>query len=182
MRRLALAIAFSIVAVPTLAAGFTATTPAFENGGTIPAPQVCERYKGGSHSPALSWSGEPSGTKSFAVTLYDPDAPTGSGFWHWTVFNIPATVHSLPADAGAKGSKLLPEGAGEGRNDAGFAYYAAPCPPVGDQPHHYQLTVFAVKVPKLPLDAESSGARVGFNLHFNTLAKAQVVGVYGEPK
>jgi Raf kinase inhibitor-like YbhB/YbcL family protein len=182
MRGLAMGIAFSTVAVPALAAGFAVMTPDFRNGGTIPAPQVCERYKGGNHSPALSWSGEPAGTKSFAVTMYDPDAPTGSGFWHWTAFNIPATVHSLTADAGAEGSKLLPEGAGEGRNDAGVAHYSGPCPPAGDKPHRYQITVFAVKVPKLPLDAESSGARVGFNLHFNTLAKTQVVGLYGQPK
>jgi hypothetical protein len=98
------------------------------------------------------------------------------------VFNIPASVHSLAAGAGDAGATLLPGGAGQGRNDGGVAHYSGPCPPAGDPPHHYQITVFAVKTDKLPLDAESSGARVGFNLHFNTLAKAQVTGLYGHPK
>jgi Raf kinase inhibitor-like YbhB/YbcL family protein len=182
MRALIFGMALAAIAAPAWADGLTVTTPAFKDGGTVPMDQVCDRYKGGNHSPALSWSGEPADTKSFAITMYDPDAPTGSGYWHWTVFNIPATVHTLPANAGDADSKLLPEGAGQGRNDGGVAHYSGPCPPAGDQPHHYQITVFAVKVDKLPVDAESSGARVGFNLHFNTLAKAQVTGLYGQPK
>ncbi len=98
------------------------------------------------------------------------------------MFNIPATVHSLPEDAGAANSPLLPAGAGEGRTDSGISNYGGPCPPVGDQPHHYIITVYAVKVAHLPLDANSSGARVGFNLHFNALATARVTGRYGRPK
>ena len=184
MRALVLGMVLSAAAVPALAAGFKVTTPDFKNGGTIPAAQVFNGFgcKGGDHSPALSWSGEPKGTKSFAITMFDPDAPTGSGFWHWTVFNIPPNVHSLPADAGAAGSKLLPEGAGQGRTDFGFSHYGGPCPPAGDKPHHYWITVFAVKVPKLDVNADTSGAVVGFNLHFNTLAKAQVMGRYGRSK
>lgn len=182
MRALILGTALAMLAVPALADGLTVTTPAFNDGGTVAMAQVCDRYKGGNHSPAVSWSGEPGDTKSFAVTLYDPDAPTGSGFWHWTVFNIPASVHSLPEGAGDADATTLPAGAGQGRNDGGVAHYSGPCPPAGDPPHHYQITVFAVKVDKLPLDAEASGAKVGFNLHFNTLAKAQVTGLYGQAK
>jgi hypothetical protein len=181
-RALLFGVGISIVAVPAFAAEMTLTSPDVKNGGTMPMAQVCARYGGGDHSPALSWSGEPAGTQSFAVTMYDPDAPTGSGFWHWTVFNIPATVHSLPEGAGDAGSKTLPPGAGEGRNDRGTAHYIGSCPPAGDPAHRYQITIFAVKTAKLPVDAESSGAVVGFNLHFNTLGKAQLVATFAKPK
>ena len=184
MRRTLLAAAFCTLAAPVLAAGFTVTSPDIHDGGTVPMAQVFNAFgcTGGNHSPAISWSGEPAGTQSFAVTMYDPDAPTGSGWWHWTVFNIPVSVHSLPADAGAANSTLLPAGAGQGRTDFGFSNYGGPCPPVGDKPHRYVLTVYAVKVAHLPLDASSSGALVGFTLHFNALATAHVTGRYGRPK
>ncbi|HVC57217.1 MAG TPA: YbhB/YbcL family Raf kinase inhibitor-like protein [Stellaceae bacterium] len=182
MRTLLLGIGFAIGATPALAAGFSVTAADFANRATMPLAHVCVRYKGANQSPALSWSGEPAGTKSFAVTMYDPDAPTGSGFWHWTVFNIPADVHELAAGAGDAGSKALPAGAGEGRNDGGAAHYTGSCPPMGDPPHHYQITVFAVNVAKLPLTADASGAMVGFQLHFNTLAKAQIVATFAAPK
>ena len=183
MRTAILGMAAATIAVaPAFADGLTVTSAAFKDGGTIPMAQICDRYHGGDHSPALSWSGEPADTKSFAITMFDPDAPTGSGFWHWTMFNIPASAHSLPEGAGDADAKSLPAGAGQGRGDAGMSHYHGPCPPVGDTPHHYQITVFAVKVDKLKLDAESSGAVVGFNLHFNTLAKAMVTGLYGQEK
>lgn len=181
MRALALAAALCLPATAAMAAGFTVSSPDITNGGTIPMVHVfnADGCTGGDQSPAISWSGEPAGTKSFAVTIYDPDAPTGSGWWHWTVFNIPSSVHSLKENAGAAGSKLLPKGAGEGRTDFGFSHYGGPCPPVGDPPHHYQITVFAVKTAKLPLNAQSSGALVGFLLHFNTLGTARLMGTYG---
>jgi Raf kinase inhibitor-like YbhB/YbcL family protein len=182
MRELILGMALAAIAAPAFADGFAVSTPAFQKDGTVAIDQVCDRYKGANHSPAVSWSGEPADTKSFAITMYDPDAPTGSGWWHWTVFNIPTNVHSLPVGAGDIDSKALPTGSGQGRNDGGSVHYSGPCPPVADPAHHYQLTVYAVKVEKLPLDAESSGAKVGFNLHFNTLAKAQVIGLFGAPK
>jgi Raf kinase inhibitor-like YbhB/YbcL family protein len=180
MRALVLGLGLAAAAAPALAAGLTVTSPAFKNGGRMPMATVFNSFgcTGGNQSPALAWSGEPAGTQSFAITMFDPDAPTGSGFWHWTLFNIPPTVHSLPADAGAQGSSTLPAGAGEGRNDYGFSYYGGPCPPPGPA-HHYHITVYAVKVAKLPLNIETSGAVVGFNLHFNTLAKGQIVGIYG---
>lgn len=184
MRGLILGMVFAVLSAPALAGSFTVTTPQFANGGTVPMAQVFNGFgcKGENHSPALSWSGAPAGTKSFAVTMFDPNAPTGSGWWHWTVFNIPPSVHRLAVDAGAAGSTLLPKGAGEGRTDFGFSHYGGPCPPVGDPPHHYEITVYAVKVAKLPLDQHSSGALVGYFLHFNSLATAQVVGRYGRPK
>ncbi|HTV87510.1 MAG TPA: YbhB/YbcL family Raf kinase inhibitor-like protein [Stellaceae bacterium] len=168
---------------PAMAAGLVVTSPDLGNGGRMPLATVFNSFgcTGQNRSPALAWSGEPAGTKSFAITMFDPDAPTGSGFWHWTVFNIPPDVHSLAADAGAQGSSAMPQGAGEGRNDYGFSYYGGPCPPPGPA-HHYHITVYAVKVARLPLNGDSSGAVVGFNLHFNTLAKGQIIGIYGRAK
>jgi hypothetical protein len=132
-------------------------------------------------SPALSWSGAPAGTKSFALNIYDPDAPTGSGWWHWVVFNIPPATTSLPKGAGDVKKKLMPKGAIQSRTDFGADGYGGPCPPAGDKPHHYQITVFAVDVDKLP-DANNdtaSAALVGFDLHFHTLAKATLTGFTG---
>ena len=177
-----LLVGFAIISTPVWAAELTVTSSNFANGATMPMAQVCKNYGGGDRSPALSWSGEPAGTQSFAVTMFDPDAPTGSGFWHWTVVNLPATVHQLAEGAGDAGSKSLPAGAVEGRNDTGAAHYFGACPPSGDPAHHYQITVFAVKVPKLQVDNETSGARVGFQLHFNTLAKAQIVATFAKPQ
>jgi Raf kinase inhibitor-like YbhB/YbcL family protein len=173
-----------IVASAAGGARFKLTSTDFKNGGTIPMAQVFNNFGciGGDISPALSWSGAPAGTKSFAVTIYDPDAPTGSGWWHWTVFNIPATVSSLPANAGAADTSALPAGAVEGRTDFGVSHYGGPCPPVGDKPHHYQVTVYALKLAKLPLDSGASGAMVGYYLHFNTIATARITGRYGRPK
>ncbi len=184
MRGIALAAALCLPAICASAAGFTVSTPDFHNGSTIPMVHVFNQggCTGGNQSPALSWSGEPAGTQSFAVTMFDPDAPTGSGWWHWTVFNIPANVHSLPENAGAPQSTQLPPAAIQGRTDFGFSYYGGPCPPVGDRPHRYIVTVYAVKVPKLPLDAQSSGAMVGFVLHLNALTSAQTMGHYGRPR
>ncbi len=178
------AAALCLPSIGAAAAGFTARTPDFGNGSTIPMVHVFNQIgcTGGDQSPALSWSGEPKGTQSFAVTMYDPDAPTGSGWWHWTVFNIPATVHSLPENAGAANSTQLPPGAIQGRTDFGFSSYGGPCPPAGDRPHRYIVTVYAVKLPKLPLTADSSGATVGFVLHFNTLAEARIIGRYGRAR
>lgn len=122
-------------------------------------------------SPHLRWSGFPEETKSFAVTCYDPDAPTGSGFWHWSVFNIPADVTELATGASPDN---LPEGAVEVRNDYGEAGYGGAAPPGGDIPHRYVYTVFAVGTEKLDIAPEASPAYVGFNLTFNTLARAAI--------
>jgi Raf kinase inhibitor-like YbhB/YbcL family protein len=123
------------------------------------------------------WSGAPAEAKSFAVTCYDPDAPTGSGFWHWLVVNIPANVSELAEGAGSDGGKL-PAGALQTRTDFGTAGYGGPCPPEGDHPHRYLFTVFAVNADKLNVNADTSAAVVGFNLHFNTLARAEIRGLF----
>jgi Raf kinase inhibitor-like YbhB/YbcL family protein len=131
--------------------------------------------EGENTSPELSWSNAPSGTKSFAVTVYDPDAPTGSGWWHWTVVNLPLSTKSLSSDAG----QHLPPGAVQGRTDYGQPGFGGVCPPVGDKPHHYQFTVWALKVEKLPLDAQAGGALVGYMLNANVLGKATITPIYG---
>jgi Raf kinase inhibitor-like YbhB/YbcL family protein len=133
---------------------------------------------GGNQSPHLAWSGAPAGTKTFAVTCYDPDAPTGSGFWHWLVVNIPPNVSELPLDAGNPRSPKLPNGALQTRTDFGSPGYGGPCPPQGDHPHRYLFTVFAVGLDSLPVKADTSAAVIGFRLNFNTLAKAAIMGLY----
>ena len=128
-------------------------------------------------SPALDWANAPAGTKSFAVTAYDPDAPTGSGWWHWVMYNIPATTTSLPAGAG--GGRNAPRGSVQGNTDFGSKGYGGPCPPAGDRPHHYHFKVFALKVDHLDVPGNSTAAYVGFNLHANTIATAEVTALYG---
>lgn len=159
---------------------FTLTSETFKDGDYLGPDQVLSEEfgfgcAGGNVSPQLSWSGAPAGTKSFAITCYDPDAPTGSGFWHWVVVNIPADVTSLAT--GASG-KQVPAGALETRTDTGQPGYAGPCPPEGDHPHRYVFTVFAVQEESLPVQADTSAAVVGFQLHFATLAKASLMALY----
>lgn len=151
---------------------FTVTSNGFTDGGVLPDAQVQAK---GNRSPHLSWSGAPEGTRSFAVTCYDPDAPTGSGFWHWTVANIPADVTGLAEGASPDG---LPKSAVEGRTDFGEPGYGGAAPPLGHGPHRYIFTVFAVDTDRLDVTPENSGAVFGFNLHFHTLAKASIIGVY----
>jgi Raf kinase inhibitor-like YbhB/YbcL family protein len=184
-----LAVWIAALGVGVLGAGaanaqsMTLTSADLKEGGTIASEQVFKGFgcTGGNLSPALSWSGAPAATKSLAVSIYDPDAPTGSGWWHWVVYNIPAGTTSLPKGAGDVSKTLMPKGAIQSRTDFGADGYGGPCPPAGDKPHRYQITVFAVDVDKLP-DATNdmaSAALVGFDLHFHTLAKATLTGLYG---
>ena len=115
--------------------------------------------------------------ESFAITCYDPDAPTGSGFWHWLVVNTPANVSELELDAGSAGGKL-PAGALQTRTDFGAPGYDGPCPPEGDHPHRYLFTVFAVMAERLEVKADTSAAVVGFNLISTPLAKAEIMGLF----
>lgn len=131
---------------------------------------------GGDISPQLSWKGAPSGTKSFAITMYDPDAPTGSGWWHWSVVNIPATVHSIVRDGGARSGANLPAGAVQGRTDFARPGYGGACPPLGDT-HRYRFKVWALKVDKLDIDTEMSAAQIGYMLGANALGSAELVPI-----
>jgi len=162
-------------------AGFALASGDIRPGATIADEQVYNGfgYSGANVSPELHWSGAPGGTKSFALTVYDPDAPTGSGFWHWVVFNIPPDVSGLPKGAGDPTAGRLPKGAVQSRTDFGGPGYGGPCPPKGDRPHRYIFTLFAVDAERLDADANSSAALVGFNLHFHTLAKASFTGMFG---
>lgn len=164
----------------TPAKTFQLSSPDIAPGGRIAERQV---FSGGgctgdNVSPTLRWSEPPAGTKSFALMVHDPDAPTGSGWWHWVVWNIPPQVRELPAGAGDDGSGRLPAGAVQGRTDFGTVGYGGPCPPPGD-PHRYYFRVHALKVPKLELPADATAAMVGFNVNANTLAVAELMGLYG---
>lgn len=134
---------------------------------------------GQNQSPVLRWSGAPQGTKSFAVNVYDPDAPTGSGFWHWYVIDLPATVTELPANAGAKGGANLPAGARQIRNDYGIYAWGGMCPPPGDKPHRYIFTVHALSVERIEVPDDAPAALTGFMVNANTLAKASFTATYG---
>lgn len=132
-------------------------------------------------SPMIHWQNAPPGTKSFAVTAYDPDAPTGSGWWHWVVYNIPSNVVSLPEKAGDASGTNLPVGAVHGRTDFGTLGYGGACPPPGDKPHRYVFTVYALKVEKLDLPADPTAAMIGFMINANRLAKASFTARFGRP-
>jgi Raf kinase inhibitor-like YbhB/YbcL family protein len=181
VRYLLLAVLFIVSSPFAAAAGFTLTSPQIKAGGTIANAQVFNGFgcKGDNVSPALTWSGAPAATKSFAVTVYDPDAPTGSGWWHWVVFNIPASTTHLAKGAGNPSAGLAPVGAVQSRTDYGKTGYGGPCPPVGDKPHRYIFTVYALKTPILKLDDNAPAAMVGYNLHQNMIAKATLTATYG---
>ncbi len=137
---------------------------------------------GENQSPQLSWKNAPEGTKSFAVTMYDPDAPTGSGWWHWVVFDIPVKTNELVSGAGNTKLNLIPEGAIQSITDYGMQGYGGPCPPEGHGLHQYIITVYALKTDTLGLDANTNPAVVGYYLWNNTIAKASIVSYYKRVK
>lgn len=161
--------------------GFALTSPDLAPGARISERQVANTFgcSGQNVSPALAWRGAPAGTKSYAVTVYDPDAPTGSGWWHWVAYNIPATTTALPAGAGDARGTGMPTGSVQGTTDFGTKGYGGPCPPPGDRPHRYVFTVHALKVERLDLPAAATAAFVGFNLHANQLGTASLTARYG---
>ena len=149
-------------------------------GGQLTEKQVFSGFgcTGKNISPELTWKNAPKDTESFAVTVYDPDAPTGSGWWHWIVFNIPKQINQLKTDAGNINKKIAPKGCVQSRTDFGNPGFGGACPPLNDKPHAYIFTVFALNVEKLDLDANASPALVGFMLNSHTIAKSSIIAYY----
>jgi len=166
------------------ATGFSLTSPDIAADAMIDKKFEFDGFgcSGENRSPALQWTGAPKGTKSFAVTVYDPDAPTGSGWWHWFVINIPANLSELPANAGAVGGANLPKGASQVRIDYGVAGWGGVCPPEGDPPHRYIFTVHALKTDKLDIPADATAALAGFMVNDNSIGKASFTAKYGRAK
>jgi Raf kinase inhibitor-like YbhB/YbcL family protein len=181
MKTLAAVAAITILGFAAPACAFEISSPAIGSDNTIPLKYTANSFgcSGPNVSLPLVWKDVPADAKSLTLTMYDPDAPTGSGFWHWLVANLPPTTTSLGEGAGQVGNAKLPAGAVQARGDAGVSGYFGPCPPQGDAPHRYVITIFAVKADKLDIDANTSGAVVGFNLHFNAAEKASVTYTYG---
>lgn len=179
-------LAAALISLSTLnkAAGFQLSSPDIKADSQIEKTFEFNGFgcSGENKSPVLQWSGAPAGTKSFAVTVYDPDAPTGSGWWHWSVINVPSDIASLNSDAGAVGGVNLPKGASQVRNDYGVASWGGMCPPPGDKPHRYIFTVYALKIDKLEIPTDATSALAGYMINANTLAKASFTATYGRPK
>lgn len=183
-RRARLAAAFASTLTITLASSlamaesFTLSSPDIAGGQMLTNTFVFNGFgcSGENRSPALNWKNAPAGTRSFAVTVYDPDAPTGSGWWHWVAFNLPAATQALVQNASA--SKQLPAGTVESRTDYGQPGYGGACPPEGHGPHRYQFRVFALDVPSLDLPADASAALVGFMLNQHKLGVAELEAKY----
>ncbi|ARE38847.1 Phospholipid-binding protein [Rhodovulum sp. P5] len=173
-----MAAALALAATP-VAAEMTLTSPDIAPDSAIGADFVFDGFgcTGPNLSPALEWSGAPEGTGSYILTVYDPDAPTGSGFWHWSLFNLSADTTSLPQGAGKTAD--LPDGAVQARNDYSQNAYGGPCPPEGDAPHRYIFTIYAMPQDKLPIGETASGAFVGFFAHTSALDSASFTALYG---
>lgn len=181
MKRILALSAAVLLPLAAQAGGFVLHSP--DVGAQVP---IADKYvfkgfgcEGGNVSPQLDWKHVPQGTKSLAVTVYDPDAPTGSGWWHWVVFNLPADAAGLPQGAGDTAAGKLPKGAVQSRTDFGKPGWGGPCPPVGDKPHRYIFTVHALKADKLDLDENTPAAMVGYMLNANSLGKASFTAKYG---
>lgn len=154
--------------------------PTIAPGAMLPGDQVFNGFgcTGPNVSPALQWSGAPAGTRSLALTIYDPDAPTGSGWWHWIVYDMPPGVSELAAGAGDASGKGLPAGAKHGRSDFGTYAFGGACPPEGHPPHHYHFTLYALDVETLGVPADASAALIGYMINHHTLGKAGFTALY----
>ncbi len=171
--------ALSFAGMSRAADEFRLTSPDVGPGQPLAERFVLDAFgcKGGNQSPRLRWSGVPAGTKSFVLTVYDPDAPTGSGWWHWVVLDIPADATELPGGVGKGGN--LPQGARAGRNDSGGTGYMGACPPQGAKPHRYVFTLHALRVDKLPVPDDATPALVGFVSNANRLGQASFTLMHG---
>jgi len=166
--------------LPAAAGAFELTSNDVSEGTRVPDANVFNGFgcTGGNASPALAWSGAPDGTRSFALSVYDPDAPTGSGFWHWVVLDIPATASDLAAGVGMSGVVQLDGGARQLRSDYGFVGYGGPCPPEGHGMHRYIFTLHALDIDKVPVPDDATAAVAGFVVNAHTLATAKLTAVY----
>jgi Raf kinase inhibitor-like YbhB/YbcL family protein len=184
MHRILFALALVGATAAGHAAGFKLESPDIKAGAMIDKKFEFNGFgcSGENKSPALKWSGAPKDTKSFAVTVYDPDAPTGSGWWHWSVINIPPTVNELKPDAGNVSGANLPPGVRHVRIDYGASGWGGMCPPPGDKPHRYIFTIHALKVDKLDIPADATAALAGFMINANSIGKASFTAKYGRPK
>jgi Raf kinase inhibitor-like YbhB/YbcL family protein len=172
--------AAAALATAPIVHGFELTSSDIQPGKLMSQAQIYKGFgcDGGNTSPQLAWRDAPAGTKSFAVTAYDPDAPTGSGWWHWVVFNIPADVRELPSGAGDPAAGLAPAGSVQHRTDFGTPGFGGACPPAGDKAHRYQFKVFALDIERLDIDPDSSAALVGFMLNAHKLGVAELEAFY----
>ncbi len=175
-----LLVSFLFVGSTVASETFVLSSPDIADGKILTEKQVLDGFgcSGSNISPQLNWSGEPVGTKSFALTVYDPDAPTGSGWWHWVIFNIDNNTHKLVRNAGSLKAKVAPNTSMQSRTDFGAAGFGGACPPEGDKAHRYQFTLYALDVEKLDLSADSSAAMVGFMLNKHMLASARIEAIY----
>jgi len=185
MKKHVLAFALAVTGLAAHAGGFTLESSDIKPGATIKNEQVFAGFgcSGGNVSPALAWKNAPAGTKSFALLVHDPDAPTGgSGWWHWVVINLPAATDKLAGGAGKADGSALPAGAAQVATDFGGPGWGGPCPPVGDKPHRYNFTLHALKVEKLDLPPGATAALAGFMINANSLGRATLTGLYGRSK
>ena len=167
------------------AASFRLTSPDIKPGGTIASEQTFNDFgcSGQNVSPALEWTGAPKDTKGYALLVHDPDAPTGgAGWWHWVVYDMPASATKLSKGAGKSDGSALPAGAASGVTDFGTAGYGGPCPPAGDKAHRYIFTVYALKTDKLDVPKNATASLIGFMVNANAIGKASLTGMYGRPK
>jgi Raf kinase inhibitor-like YbhB/YbcL family protein len=178
---IAVLIVAAVFAAQGVGPAFTLTSPAFKAGGTIPHKYSYSGYTcdGRNTSPELDWSGAPPETKTFALTMFDPDARGGQGWWHWVAFNIPQSAAKLQMGAGFGSGDLLPQGAVQGRNDFQTVGYGGPCPPAGNPPHHYHFTLYALDEHVDGLSPLASGPTLLRAIRGHVLAKSELVGLFG---
>jgi Raf kinase inhibitor-like YbhB/YbcL family protein len=182
MKALLFSLGICCTSLAAAAADFRLSSPDIAPGGTIANKFIYKGFgcSGDNISPALSWSGAPAGTRSFALLVHDPDAPTGgAGWWHWLVYNIPASATEIAQGAGTADGAGLPAGSAQGRTDFGSPGWGGPCPPVGHGVHHYRFTLYALKVEKLDVADGASAALVGYMANANALGKAELLGLFG---
>lgn len=163
-----------------LASDFSLASKDIKPEATLSSAQVFNGFgcTGANQSPELHWAHAPEGTKSFALTVYDPDAPTGSGWWHWVVYNLPATTQQLATGVGTADGSKLPAGSVQGRTDFGAPGFGGACPPQGDKPHRYIFTLYALKTEKLELPADATAALIGYMINANRLDSASFMAYY----